>query len=398
MRKLFLVATAIGLSLTAGCTAAPPPTPPSGGGLATTGSSTAASRPVPLTTATSGNSLTTPDANATLPSTAPAKPAPTVEAAQEWRRGRMQYGVQVYWHTDSTDLSQDHSDAILDYVVGLGANSVGITFPIYTDGSQPSRVYAGPDTPTDAQISRIVRQARSRNLHVIVRPIIDETNIMTTQGEWRGSLRPRDLDTWFDSYQALLMPYAASAQASGADEFVLGTELFSLEPQTARWQKLLAAAQSAYHGVISYGVNWTSINRRVSPFAAQGVDLYPALNLDDGASVAQLSGALEAFLMQAPANLRAVMTIQEVGIPAISGMYAHPWLWGNTHQPLNLDIQANWFRAACDAAKRAKLQGIYYWMIDSNWIPGQTDPASLPPFSFIGRPAEANIRQCFIVP
>src|SRR5690348_15954705 len=65
----------------------------------------------------------------------PVATVPVVSPALSWQPGRFQTGVQIYWHTNSpaSAVTQAASN-VLNYVVSLNANSVGISFPIYTDG------------------------------------------------------------------------------------------------------------------------------------------------------------------------------------------------------------------------------------------------------------------------
>ena len=51
-------------------------------------------------------------------------------------------GIQVYWDSTGTpaEMAAD-ANRIFNYVVALGANSVGINFFFYTDGVYPTRVY-----------------------------------------------------------------------------------------------------------------------------------------------------------------------------------------------------------------------------------------------------------------
>jgi hypothetical protein len=84
-----------------------------------------------------------------------------------------------------------------------------------------------------------------------------------------------------------------------------------------------------------------------------------------------------------------------VGIPALSGVYRIPWHFGIDGGPIAEDVQAKWFTAGCQAAKQSSARGVYFWMLDSNIDPLAANPADQPPKSFIGRLAEARIRDCF---
>jgi len=106
---------------------------------------------------------------------------------------KAQLGVQVYWHTSgSAEDVRTAADRVLNYIVGLGANSVGLTFPIYTDGVHPTRVYTvSGSTPDPASLGIVITEAAARGLRITLRPLIDEANIKDAQGDWRGTIQPR---------------------------------------------------------------------------------------------------------------------------------------------------------------------------------------------------------------
>lgn len=322
-------------------------------------------------------------------------PPALVPSSNRWRPGRFQKGVQVYWHSPDTPDSARAAGSILDYIVSLGGNSVGITFPVYTDGYRPTKTYRGEETPSPRQVGSLTRLAKERGLRVMIRPIIDEANIMVVSGEWRGTLKPRDIHSWFASYLSLLAPYLEVAGVEGADEFVVGTELFSLQSQAREWDDVVKQARSRFNGTISYGANWDAAPPSATTFSSLGLDLYPAVNLGDDATVDQLSAALASFIGRFKQGAHRELTVQEVGIPAVSGMYPHPWLWDAPGGTTNYEVQSHWFAAACQAAKSTGVQGLYYWMLDSNVDPATVDPAGLPSASFIGRPAETAIKACY---
>jgi hypothetical protein len=288
---------------------------------------------------------------------------------------------------------------LLNYIVGLGANSVAISFPIYTDGLSPTKVYAKQgETPTPSQLGAVIVAAKARDLRVSIRPLIDQKSLSKkhTQG-WRGELHPKNVQAWFASYDKLLLSYVAVAKKDGANEFVAGTELASLQSKTSEWKHLSKLLHRAgFSKVISYAEswdNWTSV-----PFKTIGIDAYPDVNLGDSATIRQLTNALTRWFNQHLPAQRSRLSVQEIGIPAQDGMYRNPWKWGSQHaacRTLNLAVQAKWFSAACSAVKATRLQGIYYWMLDSNTFVGAYSPASEPSGWFYGRPAAASIKHCF---
>lgn len=325
-------------------------------------------------------------------------PPPAVADDRRWTDGAMQYGVQVYVHAVGDNPGDGNTEAILDYVVGLGANAIGFNFPLYTEGITSAEIFPGEETPDPATISRMVNAATARGLRVAVRPLIDEEVLQETPGGWRGNIEPTDVGQWFQSYTDAIMPYVVAA-AEGADEFVLASELTSMHEYRDRWAEVKSAAAAEFAGALSFTFNWDAIDAEYEPMAdLLGLDLYFDVDLDDSAGVEEISAALAAHLRAKPESLRTRMVAQEVGIAGQSGMYRHPWLWGDPSGEFRPEIQANWFAAACSAVQSMDLQGIYFWMVDGNTDPLTLHPDSQPPSHWVGRPAEESIRDCFSGP
>lgn len=319
-------------------------------------------------------------------------PVPQVSRASNATAAQL--GVQIYWH-DVNDLyaAKSNADKLLDYVLGLGANSVAISFPIYTDGSRPTKVYTKAGvTPTPASLRVIIGEAKMRGLRVMLRPIIDEKNIKDNRGSWRGSIQPRNLTTWFNSYIHTLSPYLAAAQAAHADTFTLGSELDSLV-KASQWRTVEASASAIFGGRLAYTDNWGAwaTDRPGVPGAEPGVDAYPILKVNDQSTVAQITAAWVKWLRHHPDGLTDTV-VQEVGIAATPGAYKEPAAWATTGDTVAPQIQAKWFAGACAAIRQMHMAGIYFWSLDAWQDPakGNTYTAG----SFIGR-GDSAIKACF---
>lgn len=317
------------------------------------------------------------------------RPVPSVA-----QRTPAQLGVQIFWHEVNEPAQiRANADRLLDYVAGLGANTVGITFPIYTDGAKPTRVYTKAGvTPTPSDLRTVIGLARARGLRVLIRPLIDEANL-NKDGVWRGSIKPSDAGAWFTSYGKILMPFLTAAQEAQADSFVVGSELDSLVRYQDQWRMTVSAASSVFKGQLIYADNWGAwaTGRPGVPGTETGLDAYPQLGLTDAASVAQITSAWEAWLRKRPAGLDRT-TFQEIGIAAAPGAYQRPAGWPSEKQTVTPRIQINWFAGACAAAKSLHMAGIYFWTLDA-WA----DPANAGGYnagSFIGRGDQA-IKECF---
>jgi hypothetical protein len=335
-------------------------------------------------------------AGAAVPSGITAGPTPVRTVSAERSALTATLGIQVYWDSTGTraGMAAD-ANRIFNYVVGLGANSVGIDFFFYTDGVYPTRVYGvRGSTPSPATLSMVIASARRHGLRVLVRPLLKEKNIMDSRGNWRGSIQPPSVTGWLHSYWEFLKPYLTAAQRSGAAGFNVGSELDSLAPDEAEWKAFEAAAGKLFTGRLEYAVNygrWQE-NPGYEPVPDAGVDAWPQLGLADTATVRELTAAWVSWLHNQPESVLRRTLLQEVGIAAVSGAYREPALPAPGGATLDVAIQDKWFAAACAAAKQTGVAGIYFYDVNSTDRPANA--AGYAPGSFIGR-GDRVIKTCF---
>ncbi len=325
----------------------------------------------------------------------PAVPVDKVSAAQQALTATL--GIQVFWAPESSASIATNANQIFNYIVGLGANTVGINFFFYTNGVDPTYVYSGSLTPTPAMIGQITAIARAHGLRVLIRPLLNEDNIIDARGDWRGSIEPPSFSAWFASYFSFLTPYFAAAQANGATSFNIGTELDSLADDEPDWTTFEASAAKLFSGQLEYAVNygrWQEVPT-YEPVPDAAVDAYPQLGVGDSVTVPELTTAWVHWLQTQPESVLQKTVLQEVGIGAVAGAYAEPARSYQQGTPLDVPIQTNWFASACAAAKQVGMAGIYFY--DVNGTDQPSDPAAYnayPPGSFIGR-SDGAIKACF---
>jgi hypothetical protein len=345
---------------------------------------------------------------ATAPAHAKASPSPTPSpvpvVADPWQPGMRQLGIQVYWVENSNDSSDAVVEAkarrLINYAISLHANSIAITFPFYTYGITSDDVYADPaTTPTPREIEDFLKVAAQSDMRVTVRPILNE-DILVAQNPlaWRGSIEPQSTSAWFQSYQQLLMPYAAAAQQGHAATFVIGAELESLE-QAPEWPAVIAAVQSVYKGQLAYDENYDEFaaGDESVPLSGYNVDAYPRFDLPDSASVSSLTQAWEAWLGAHPASVLQQLVLAEVGIVTEPGAYDDPGAWlGTASTPVDVQVQTNWYQAVCQAVAADDVGGgIYWWEIGFDDDPANPAPFQSDRLTFLGRPAAQVISSCF---
>ncbi|MFD5917571.1 hypothetical protein ACFVYP_21370 [Kitasatospora sp. NPDC058201] len=323
------------------------------------------------------------------------------KVVRPWTEGSPEWGVQVYWLDDPNDpenFVRGKVDRIVDYVVGLNANALSVTFPYYTVGAKANAVAARPTTPGPDRLALLLDAAHRAGLRTTVRPLLDEEALKyTTTGNWRGNIAPADRDAWFASYAAFLTPYLKTAQDHGAAEFTIGTEFNSLESDP-HWAGLVEQARKTFRGELAYDANWDNWSKGAIPVPVEqtGVDAYfPAKSAGDDASAADLVASWNTWLDKRGKGVQPTTKLTEVGIPAQKGAYKTPGDF-YTRRELNEPVQATWFTAVCQVARERKLAGVYFWSLYFGIDPTLPTTEDTPRMDFAGRPAsEKAIRDCF---
>jgi hypothetical protein len=323
---------------------------------------------------------------------------------QPWHPGMRQLGIHVYWTANRTDTSdaliRAKAQRIIDYAIGLNANSVAITFPFFTHGINSDTVYANPKvTPSARHIEIFLAEAAKAHMRVTLRPTLNENSLVAQSPQaWRGSIEPRNRATWFRSYRKLLMPYLAAAQAGHAATFVLATELVSLEG-APQWPGLVRSFRSVYSGQLTYDQNHDEFAAGTAnpPVPSHNVDAYPEFGLPNNASVARLASSWNAWLGAHPLAVRRNLILSEIGIKAVAGSYKHPWAWfSTTSAPVDTRVQTAWFQAVCNAVSAQHIGGgVYWWEVDFDADPARPAPFRSDRMTFLDRPAQQVIRNCF---
>jgi hypothetical protein len=343
-----------------------------------------------------------PQSNHATPPAGKAQTLPTV--SDPWRPGMRQLGIQVYWTANPNDSSdavvRAKAQRIIDYAIGLHANSIAITFPFFTYSPTADTVFAKRNvTPSPRHIEVFLAAAAQAHMRVTLRPELSENALIAKNPQaWRGSIQPQSRAAWFRSYHKMLVPYVNAAQAGHAESFVVGTELDSLE-RAPQWAGLLRSLRSVYHGQLTYDQNYDTFASDTDnpPVQSYDVDAYPGFGLPDSASVARLTEAWDAWLGAHPLSVRRELTLSEIGIQAVAGSYAEPWNWYSAlDAPIDTHIQTSWYQAACNAVSTEQIGGgIYWWEVNFDANPTAPRPFETDRLTFLDRPGQQVIRSCF---
>lgn len=326
-----------------------------------------------------------------------------------------QLGLDTYfvYNCQSTALIDKWATTQVYAFKYLGANSIGLSFPLYTDNLTSNDVYAklqcnssGPNspyqTPPASVLADVVNIAHAAGLTVLLRPLLDQENLYAQNPKWwRGILQPTDPSLWIENYLATLRPYLLMAQQLHVEHVAIETELSSLAKERF-WTPAVSLIRSIYKGDLVFNYSWQyTYGKKVAPAGTTlGIDAYPKTEAGPNDTPRQIRAQWNDLLRQnkeyAVPQLSKT-TIDEIGITAQEGAYLQPEAvlpWSG--HPFDEWVQGKWFEAACGFAKQHELQGIYYW---GAWL--TTFAGALPHVQDVKSPSYIQpagaraIRKCF---
>lgn len=288
-----------------------------------------------------------------------------------------QYGINTYlsYHCQRYVTYLDWTSTQLEAFKALGANAVALAFPLYTPSITSDSVYpalncktAKFQTPPTKLLAEVVAQAHALGLHVLLRPLVDETALYRESSRyWRGLLAPKSIVKWVASYDEALRPYLVMAQSTHVEHFALESELDSIAIRSS-FRSVITYAKTLYRGDLAIDYTWSFAQKRAWAYGTSfAIDTYPPIpDTSFTQTVAQVEAQWNTYLRTwAKYKLPKVTTdvIDEIGIAAQEGAYQQPYTgsFPLTTHPFNQQIQATWFAAACAFMKKNHLQGIYYW-------------------------------------
>jgi hypothetical protein len=291
-------------------------------------------------------------------------------AAPATSRPPAQRGVALGLYSE--DPTWSYVD-MLDEMVAVGTTHVAIVVPYYMKDYRSHEIYRHPRFSAPmSTIERTVGDARARGLEVFLFPILrleDESN-----GNWRGNLKPDDVDAFYASYEAYIVAFAEFAERLRIPLLSVGSELASMDVDTPRWRKVIASVRAVYRGAITYSANWDHYDA-VGFFDAldyAGVTGYfelaeKARATEEDPGIEQLVHSWREVyqrLMRWQHRVGKPILMTEVGYLSQRGAAARPWNEG-ANEALDLDLQRRCyeaFRRVWDGEDR--LAGAYFW----NWF------------------------------
>lgn len=278
-------------------------------------------------------------------------------------------------------------------IAELGANTVLLSVRWTMNDVHSSFIERGPDTVSDADLRRVVRAAHRNRLQVVLVPTIVLRE--GSSNEWRGNIAPNNRTLWWQSYDAMVLHYAAFAERCEVSAIVIAHELSSMI-EASRLAPLVDRVRSSFHGSLAIVLNHDALEQALpfDTFDLVGVSAYFPLTEGLDPSASELAAGWERAareLRDFSNRLGRPITIFEVGYPSVDGAARRPWDY-TTAAPIDMEEQAESYRAAVDAFER--LQGVVDGAIFWEWFgPGGRYDRGYTPR---GKPAEQQVRRFFI--
>ena len=291
----------------------------------------------------------------------------------------------------------------VDAIAEIGANTLLLVTPMFQEKADSSEIRIDPRRcPTREQLAAILDRARGHGLQTVLLPIV----LIESPGEkdWRGTLRPDDLEAWWASYERFIDYYLNIAVAAEVDVFSVGSELNSTENQLDRWRQIIDRVRRRFDGRVTYTANWDRYQAVTfwSMVDFISVSSYFELSRDDpGASTSRLTAAWSAErnrLLRFARGERKRILIMELGYPSLPWAAAHPWDYvARDDTETDHEAQARCYRAFFGAWSDTLVRpgtgalgfNCYYW--DPYNRGGVKDTG----YGIRGKPALGLIRQGF---
>jgi len=287
---------------------------------------------------------------------------------------------------------------LVDEIRARGATDVLVVVNAYQSDRFASNIAPRPGrSPSEATVSRTLAQVRRAGMRAALMPVVR----LQTRGphDWRGVIAPADgLDAWFAAYRNFVLPLAHIAEDAGAQRFVVGSELSSLERYEGRWRTLIAELRERFSSTLTYSANWDRSHAVGFWDALDEVGLtayFPLASDGEPPEASMLAQAWQTPRAEIDALARRVgkpVLITEIGYASQRGAADHPWD-DTSVAAVDLRLQQRLYRGFCDAfAQTRSVSGFYVW----NWF-GFGGPRDVG-FTPRGKPAASELTRCFARP
>lgn len=235
-------------------------------------------------------------------------------------------GITLGLH--SSDYTFDYEN-MLKEIKETGSPWVCLTFKFYQNNIRSTSIEI-PDTNSVywQRIIQTTKQAKTLGFKVAFLPIVLLEDAKTK--EWRGSIKPKSAETWFNNYKKLIVQVSQMAENEGVDLLFAGSEFSSLQGYKNEWVNLIQNMRTVFSGLITYSVNWDAFNN--IPFTDEldlvGVNGYFSLTTINNPKLSLLVkrwNTIKKRLLNKQRTLNKPIFFSEIGYASQNGNNKDPW-------------------------------------------------------------------------
>lgn len=287
----------------------------------------------------------------------------------------------------------------VDELADMGCSWVNFSIAARQDNVHSESIsIVWQNIPSLPDIQRILRKAKSRNMGVMLMPIVLLNN--SGSKDWRGIIQPPSWDNWFAQYTDFIVKMAHIAQDCDVDVLCVGSELLSTETFRDRWLDVIGQVRRQYRGKLTYSANWDHYD--VVSFWDQldyiGMNNYNELAGGHGASLATLLKAWEPIkrdILAFARKQKKPFMFTEVGWHNLDNTIKEPWNYV-AQGAIDHQEQARAYESFVQTWKgvpNEEFMGAFVW----EWRPGgkPTDHGS---YSLQGTPSLDIVRRWMTAP
>jgi len=286
---------------------------------------------------------------------------------------RMQRGMcyaHSYEHGGAHGYASQESARSRRELKQLGVSWLSVTPFGFSRSLADTQVQGIGDYPageSDARVRGEIAAAHKDGFRVLLKP-----HVWIGSGQWIGHVHFTDAArklAWHESYEAWLLHYAQLAEDEHVAILSIGTELGRTEENAQAWRDTIARVRAVFHGKLTFGANWTEVER--VPFWDAldyvGVQFYAPLESkqgprDEASRRRALTGYLDAYDRVAQRVSRPIL-FTEVGYRAMPETNVAPHAWPeHVRSEADEAAQAQAYRRFFEAiAPRENVHGVYLW-------------------------------------
>jgi len=294
----------------------------------------------------------------------------------------------------------------LVHIAATGATSVSLQAIYRMERHDSTEIVRHPtSSPTEASLRKTFRQARSLGLRMMFFPTINLRDEAENATWWRGNIKPRDWNAWWENYRQFNVHLAALAQEEGVEWYSLGTEMESTHAFPDQWRALAKEVRQVFKGKLTYSVNFDAHDSFGfgDCLDAIGMNTYdPIAKYDEYPSDLQIRDAWWWIVYKArtlQARFQRPVMITEVGYPSVAHAHVGPWDF-RTDKPADPNLQYQLVQGALKVLRNwSDGEGVFYYLYGENLkhgvLPGGLEDRTYAPW---GKPVEKTLLWYFHEP